>query len=71
MSVTGHTESDDVLETLHKGSVPHAELMLAVRGRKVTQNDRQSTVCFYFKKLLLEPCELVSRVLTLTQNVEV
>ena len=71
MGVTDDAESDNVLESFHKGTVADTELMLAVLGRVVSNHYGKATLSLYFKQLLLEPSKLVCWILTLTPNEEV
>jgi hypothetical protein len=64
--VTLHAESDDVLESLHEGSVSGTKLMLAVIWSVVSNHDGETFLSLNFKELLFEPCKVVAWVVPLT-----
>ena len=69
--MTMHSESDRVLEALHKGSVACSELVLALIGRVVRNHEGDAALSLNCEELLLEPGEHVAWVLALTPRVPV
>ena len=71
MSVTVPGEPNDVLEAFHQGSIPRTELMLALVGSIVGDQESNATISLNFKQLLLQPGEHVPWILTLAPSVPV
>ena len=65
VSVSVHGESDNVLESLHKGSIPGTELMLALLGGVMRDQEGKTTFSFSVEQLLFQPGKLMARVLSL------
>ena len=71
VSVPMKRESDNVLESLHQGSVTSAKLVLALVGCIVRDHECEATLRLNVKKLLLKPCKLMAWVFTLAPNVPI
>lgn len=66
-----HGEANNVLESLHQGSVPCTELMLALLGSVVGDQEGKTALSFSVQKLLFKPGKLMARVLSLSPDVPV
>lgn len=66
-----HGESNGVLESLHKGSVARAKLMLALVRGVVSNQESDSALSLNFHKLLFKPGIHATWILSLSPNVPV
>lgn len=60
MQVTIHLESDDVLESLHKGLEADSVLVQTLVWSNVTDDDGEALIFFDLKELAFNPVEDVS-----------
>ena len=66
VTVALETESDYVLESLHKSPVSYAKLVLAFRGVVVSDYHCNSTICFDLEKSVPQPSDVITRVVSLS-----
>lgn len=68
VTVTKGREPHDMLIALHEGMIPHAELMEAAVDRNVRDHIRKAALFLQAGKLILEPLNLLSRILPVVEE---